>query len=92
MTEYIDCRRGCGACCIAPSIVEPFMGMPNGKRAGEPCVHLDQGNNYSCKIFLDPRRPKVCEAFKAEKAICGDDREQAISILNRLELITLSNI
>ncbi len=88
----MECRDACGACCIAPSIVEPFYGMPDGKKAGEVCVHLDIHNNYRCKIFDDRRRPRVCAAFKAEEDICGHDRDQAISILSELELITLSNI
>ncbi|HFY5777145.1 TPA: YkgJ family cysteine cluster protein, partial [Salmonella enterica subsp. enterica serovar Typhimurium] len=27
----MDCRSGCGACCIAPSISSPIPGMPYGK-------------------------------------------------------------
>lgn len=27
----MDCRPGCGACCIAPSITSPIPGMPHGK-------------------------------------------------------------
>jgi Fe-S-cluster containining protein len=30
----MDCRIGCGACCIAPSISSPIPGMPNGKLLG----------------------------------------------------------
>lgn len=26
----LDCRSGCGACCIAPSISSPIPGMPDG--------------------------------------------------------------
>ena len=29
----MDCRPGCGACCIAPSINTPLPGMPHGKPA-----------------------------------------------------------
>ena len=32
----MECRLGCGACCIAPGIHEPFAGMPQGKPAGKP--------------------------------------------------------
>ncbi|MCR3872443.1 YkgJ family cysteine cluster protein, partial [Pseudomonas aeruginosa] len=27
----MQCRAGCGACCIAPSISSPLPGMPAGK-------------------------------------------------------------
>ena len=30
----MNCREGCGACCIAPSISSPIPGMPHGKPAG----------------------------------------------------------
>ena len=52
----MDCRNHCGACCIAPSIAEPFYGMPAGKPAGVPCVHLD--DDMRCMIFADARRPE----------------------------------
>lgn len=86
----MQCRDNCGACCIAPSINQPFYGMPQGKPAGVSCVHL--GENYSCNIFNNPQRPPVCEGFMAEKAICGSNRDEALVIISELELITLSNI
>jgi isochorismate synthase EntC len=57
--------------------------MPDGKAAGEACVHLD--TDMRCALFGDPRRPALCEAFMPEPAICGDTREQALSNLRRLE-------
>ncbi|HEY9032518.1 MAG TPA: YkgJ family cysteine cluster protein, partial [Pseudomonadales bacterium] len=27
----MECRPGCGACCIAASLNQPFFGMPQGK-------------------------------------------------------------
>ena len=36
----MECRIGCGACCIAPSISSPIPGMPDGKPAGVRCVQL----------------------------------------------------
>ena len=54
----MECRPNCGACCIAPSITSPIPNMENGKPAGERCVQLDDNN--MCKIFKDPKRPKVC--------------------------------
>jgi hypothetical protein len=83
----MECRRGCGACCIAPSITRPYHGMPAGKAAGERCVHLDA--DLRCALFGDPRRPQFCSTFLAEPACCGDSREQALSILATLELETL---
>lgn len=85
----MECRIGCAACCIAASLNRPFYGMPEGKKSGERCVHLDTQNR--CTIFTDPRRPKACADFKAEKAICGDSYEQAYSNLIALEDATLPN-
>ena len=79
----MDCRSGCGACCIAPSISSPIPEMPDGKPAGVPCIHLDE--NYGCKIFNSPFRPKVCSAFRAEKLVCGNNRFEALEILSKLE-------
>ena len=82
----MQCRTGCGACCIAPSIARPFHGMPEGKRAGVPCVHLDA--EMRCRLFADPRRPALCDEFQAEREICGDSREQALQILDELEILS----
>lgn len=79
----MQCRLGCGACCIAPSISSPIPGMPNGKPAGERCIQLDDQN--LCRLFGDPSRPKVCSQFKAEYSVCGDTNEQALQIINDLE-------
>jgi Fe-S-cluster containining protein len=83
----MNCRQACGACCIAPSIVGPYHGMPRGKAAGERCVHLDE--SLRCQLFDDPRRPRFCATFAAEPAFCGENREQALLILAELELLTL---
>jgi uncharacterized protein len=80
----MDCRPGCGACCIAPSIAQPFYGMPQGKPAGVRCIHLD--DSLACRLFGDPRRPALCAAFQAEAAVCGDDRQQALQRLSVLEI------
>lgn len=82
----MDCRSNCGACCIAPSITEPIPGMPDGKAAGERCIHLTDDN--LCALFSDPRRPNACAQFQAEPAFCGDNRAQALEILAELEDIT----
>ncbi|MDX1268302.1 MAG: YkgJ family cysteine cluster protein [Oceanisphaera sp.] len=80
----MQCRSGCGACCIAPSINQPFHGMPAGKPAGVRCVHLL--DDARCALFGRPERPAVCSAFQAEAAFCGASREEALQILNDLEV------
>jgi Fe-S-cluster containining protein len=79
----MNCREGCGACCIAPSINRPFHGMPGGKPAGVRCVHLLQ--DMRCALFGDPRRPQLCAQFQAEPAVCGDNRDEALVRLQMLE-------
>ena len=38
----MECRKGCGACCIAPSISSPLPGLPFGKMPGDRCPHLNE--------------------------------------------------
>ena len=82
-TVFIDCRTGCGACCVVPSISSPIPGMPGGKSAGVRCIHLN--NELKCNIFNSPSRPGVCDGFKAELAICGNNRADAERNLGWLE-------
>lgn len=82
----MDCRPRCAACCIAPSISSAIPGMPDGKPAGVRCVQLDE--NLSCKIFGQPSRPAVCGSLKPSADMCGDNREQAMIFLQRLEALT----
>ncbi|MCL1076548.1 YkgJ family cysteine cluster protein [Shewanella dokdonensis] len=84
----MDCRVGCGACCIAPSITSAIPGMPNGKPAGVRCVQLDQHN--LCRLFGKPERPDVCGRFQAAIDVCGDSNEQALWLLTELEQQTSS--
>ncbi|ASN14559.1 MULTISPECIES: YkgJ family cysteine cluster protein [Pantoea] len=86
----MECRSGCGACCIAPSISSPIPGMPDGKPAGHKCVQLDE--NMRCKIFGHPDRPRVCGSLQPSTAMCGDNREQAIFWLGDLERATTPGI
>ena len=83
MASEFECRVGCGACCIAPSIETPFFGMPEGKPAGVRCVHLDTQNR--CAIFGQPERPSWCSDLRAEPSMCGDDDAAAMRILEDLE-------
>lgn len=82
----MECRRGCGACCIAPSISGPLPGMPLGKPAGVPCVHLL--DNMDCALFGQPERPAVCESFKAMADVCGTNQQEALWLITELELAT----
>ena len=82
----MECRPGCGACCIAPSISSPIPGMPRGKPAGVRCVQLDAANR--CLIFGHSERPAVCGSLKPQAEMCGDDAEQAMRWLGSLERLT----
>lgn len=82
----MECRSGCGACCIAPSISSPIPGMPNGKPAGMRCIQLDEKN--MCKIFGHYDRPEVCSRLKASIEMCGNTSQEAIDYLSWLEKIT----
>ena len=96
-----ECRPGCGACCIAPSISSLIPGMPSagtsssplGKAAGVRCVQLDAKNR--CMIFGDARRPAVCSSLRASVEMCGVDenvnatRVHAMHFLSRLEQATM---
>lgn len=84
----MECRAGCGACCISPSITQPYFGMPEGKKAGQRCVHLS--SDKLCDLFNDSRRPKCCSVFQAEEWVCGETYEQALLILAELEISTMS--
>ncbi|MBI5653066.1 MAG: YkgJ family cysteine cluster protein [Chloroflexi bacterium] len=81
-----QCRIGCGACCIAPSISSPIPGMPNGKPAGVRCVQLTDDNR--CKIFDHPERPRVCVNLQPAAEMCGDNAAHAHAWLERLEQMT----
>lgn len=78
----MECRKGCGACCIAISISSPIPGMPDGKPAGVRCIHLLE--DYTCAIYDTGQKPKVCSDFKAEQEFCGNSREEALKILSVL--------
>lgn len=82
----MNCRPGCGACCIAPSISSPLPGHPHGKPAGERCAQLDE--QARCRLFGRAERPAVCASLRPEPAMCGDTREQALRWLGWLERAT----
>lgn len=80
------CRPGCGACCIAPSISSPIPGMPSGKPAGMPCLHLT--TDRLCGIYGSPDRPAVCVSFQATQEFCGATADEALRMLAELEILT----
>ncbi|HVU34084.1 MAG TPA: YkgJ family cysteine cluster protein [Opitutaceae bacterium] len=86
IVDAMDCRSGCGACCIAPSISSPIPGMPQGKPAGIPCVQLLP--DYRCALFGRPERPAVCASLRPNDAMCGANRDDAIRILTAMETAT----
>ncbi|WP_338009785.1 YkgJ family cysteine cluster protein [Methylococcus capsulatus] len=83
----VNCRPGCGACCIAISISSPIPGMPRGKPAGVPCVQLR--DDMECAIFGRPERPACCSGLRPSDEMCGGDRSHAMTWLARLEQATL---
>jgi Fe-S-cluster containining protein len=85
----MDCRPGCGACCIAPSISSPIPGnpgMPGGKPAGMRCVQLDEARR--CRHFGQPGRPAVCRQLQPSQEMCGASAAEAMVWLTKLELDT----
>lgn len=82
----MQCREGCGACCIAPSITSPIPGMPHGKPAGVPCVQLTAQRR--CALYGQPQRPACCAGLKPSPSMCGESREQALATLTWLEGVT----
>jgi uncharacterized protein len=82
----LNCRPGCGACCIAPSISTPLPGQPGGKPAGMRCAQLDE--ELRCRLFGLPQRPAVCASLQPTAEMCGTSRVQAMHWLDRLEQAT----
>lgn len=82
----MECRAGCGACCIAPSISSPLPGLPHGKPAGVRCPHLLP--DLRCALFASPRRPEVCRLFPPSPQNCGRSPREALILLSALERAT----
>jgi len=82
----VDCRPGCGACCIAPSISSAIPGMPNGKPAGVRCVQLTDDN--LCRLYGQPNQPAVCVRLRADEETCGQTAAEALALLAELERLT----
>jgi Fe-S-cluster containining protein len=82
----MQCRAGCGACCIAPSISSPIPGMPQGKPAGVRCVQLTPDNR--CRLYGRPERPAICVRLRPSEEMCGHSAEEALAWLAQLERAT----
>ncbi len=82
----MDCRVGCGACCVVPSISSPIPGMPNGKPAGVRCLQLTGDNR--CRLFGLPERPAVCVNLRPSLEMCGTSDDQAYAYLRWLDQFT----
>jgi hypothetical protein len=78
----MQCRTGCGACCIFLDISSSFKGHPNGKPMGVRCNNLDKNNH--CTIHNTSDYPKVCKDFKAETLICGNSFDEAKKVMESL--------
>jgi uncharacterized protein len=82
----MNCRPGCGACCIGLSISSPIPGMPDGKPAGVRCVQLTEDN--LCRLFQSAERPPVCVRLRPNREMCGSSAAEALAYLEKLERAT----
>ena len=82
----MECREGCAACCIAPSISTAIPGMKDGKPAGVRCLQLTPDNR--CRLFGSAERPAVCGSLQPHEEMCGSSQEQALIRLAAWELLT----
>ena len=86
VSKSMNCRVGCGACCIAPSVSSPIPGMPHGKPAGVRCAQLTPDNR--CLLFGQPERPAVCASLRPSPDMCGNSASEAMHTLRQLEMAT----
>lgn len=84
--QLMECRPGCAACCIAPSISSAIPGLPEGKPAGVPCQQLTPDNR--CRIFGRPERPAVCASLRPCPEMCGTSAAEALQKLSEWEQAT----
>ena len=76
----MECRMGCVACCIAPSI------NVLNKTAGERCQYLT--DDLLCAVFNTDKRPAACGEFMPEPSVCGSCRQEAMQLITELEQLT----
>jgi len=60
--------------------------MPHGKPAGIPCVQLLP--DFGCALFGKPERPAFCAGLRPVESMCGAHRDEALMLLNALEVQT----
>jgi len=60
--------------------------MPDGKPAGVACIQLDA--RLRCQLFGRVERPAVCSSLRPSSEMCGEDKEQAMLWLQRLDAAT----
>jgi len=89
MGKHMECRIGCAACCIAPSISSSIPGMEYGKPAGVRCVQLTDDNR--CRFFSSDLRPAVCGSLRPDSEMCGSCADEAMQHLTELERLTNPN-
>jgi len=82
----MECRSGCAACCIAPSISSPIPGMQAGKPAGMRCIQLTDDNR--CYLFGSDQRPAVCGSLQPSVEMCGDSASDALERITEWEHAT----
>ena len=82
----MQCRSGCGACCIAPSISPSHPALPEGKPAGVRCPHLTA--EIRCALFGRPERPAPCVGLRPSDEMCGASPDEAMATLARWEALT----
>jgi Fe-S-cluster containining protein len=82
----MNCRIGCGACCIAISISSAIPGYPGGKPAGMRCANLSAEN--VCSLHDRPEYPPVCRNLKPSPEMCGSTFDEAFHYLVMLEQLT----
>ena len=86
MNTHMECRVGCAACCIAPSISSSIPGMEDGKPAGVRCIQLSEDNR--CRIFGSDLRPAVCGSLRPNMEMCASTSVEAMQHLTELERLT----
>jgi len=86
MDDHMECRTGCAACCIAPSISSSIPGMEAGKPAGVRCIQLTDDNR--CRIFASTLRPAVCGSLRPSSEMCGSSASDAMQRLFEWEQVT----
>ena len=83
----MECRPGCGACCIAPTISSALPGHPAGKPAGVRCLQLTADRR--CRLHGSLAKPAVCAGLEPTREMCRSSRAEALAYLAGLEASTV---